>query len=372
MIIQAARVATGREPVGDTIVRRGWIRVEDGVILEHDHGTTDAADLDLAEGWLVPALVDIHCHGGGGGDFASGDPEAIRVAAGYHAAHGTGSLIASLVTAPVAELCHQLAVLADVIEAGDTIIRGVHLEGPFLSAQRCGAQNPAYLAAPDIDAFRRMVEAARGTLRMITIAPELPGALDLIRTASAYGVVAAVGHTDGTYDACSQAFAAGATVATHLFNGMRPLHHREPGAVGAALDAQVWTELINDGTHLHPATLRLAARANGEGIVLVTDAMSAAGLPDGPHELGGLAVTVRDGAARLTEGGSLAGSTLTMDVALRRAIEASLPIPHAVAAASYHPARALGLERDGRIAPGSPARLLHLRPDLSIEPVLIS
>ncbi|KNX39136.1 hypothetical protein VV01_02540 [Luteipulveratus halotolerans] len=361
--MHARRLLTGS---ADSPTREGWVRIDDGRVVELGEGAPAArADVTLTDGWLAPAYVDIHCHGGGGGDFTSADAESVRAAATFHERHGTGSLLASLVTAPVDALCEQLAVVADVVETGDTIIRGSHLEGPFLSAARCGAQNPAYLTDPDLDGFARMVEAARGTLRMITVAPERPGSGELIDAARAAGVAVAVGHTDGTYDACTAAFARGATVATHLFNGMRPLHHREPGPIGASLDARAWVELINDGIHLHPATLRTVLAARPDRAVLITDAIAASGVPDGQYELGGLAATVADGAARLTDGGSLAGSTLTMDEAVRRAVEAGVDVSLAVAAATSHPATAVGLTGRGRIEVGAAANLVHIADDLT-------
>lgn len=288
--------------------------------------------------------MDIHCHGGGGGDFASADPAQIRAAARHHAEHGTGRLLGSLVTDSPDALERQAAVLAEVIDAGDTIIGGIHLEGPFLSHARCGAQNPAHLGAPDVAEFERWRAAAGGHLRMITVAPELPGALDVIAAAVEAGVVAAVGHTDATYEQAMDAFEAGASVATHLFNGMRPLHHRNPGPVGAALDAGAWVELIADGVHLHPATVRLIATTAPERAVLVTDAMSATGLPDGEYSLGGQEVTVTGGAARLTRNGSLAGSTLTMDAAVAHAVSGAGLDPALVARmADEHPRAAVGL-----------------------------
>ncbi|GAB3580007.1 N-acetylglucosamine-6-phosphate deacetylase [Calidifontibacter terrae] len=368
MLLHAQQLITGTS-TDDGVVSEGWVRVDDGRVTEVGHGPAPGAPDISYDGTLAPAYVDIHCHGGGGGDFASADADAVRTAAAHHAAHGTGAMLASLVTAPVDDLCRQLAVIADVVEAGDSVVAGAHLEGPFLSAARCGAQNPAHLVDPDVAAFDRMVEAARGKLRMITVAPELPGAVDLIRAARRAGVVVAIGHTDATYDQCRPALDAGATVATHLFNGMRPIHHREPGPPVAALDASLWCELINDGIHLDPAIVRTVHRTIGDRTVLVTDAMSATGLPDGVYELGGLAVTVVDGAARLTDSGGLAGSTLTMDDAVRRAVTDGIPLAAAIRAATIAPATAVGLTGSGRIVPGARADLLHLAADGSFERV---
>lgn len=288
--------------------------------------------------------VDIHCHGGGGGDFCSADPEQIRTAARHHARHGSQRLLASLVTDTADALASQARVLAEVVDDGDTIVGGIHLEGPFLSGARCGAQNPAHLQLPDLASFDRWLEAAGGHLRMITVAPELPGALELIGAAVEAGVVAAIGHTDATYEQAMAGFEAGASVATHLFNGMRPLHHRDPGPVGAALDAGAWVELIADGVHLHPATLRMIATTAPQRSLLVTDAMSATGLPDGRYTLGGQDVTVAGGAARLTRNGSLAGSTLTMDAAVAHAIDdAGLDADLVARMAREHPRAAVGL-----------------------------
>ena len=240
----------------------------------------------------------MHVHGGGGASFTEGGPRDARRAAAFHRAHGTTRIVASLVTAPVDELERRVAMLAALADEG--VIDGIHLEGPFLSAARCGAQNPRYLTAPDVAAFRRLHAAARGWLKMITIAPELPGALDVIRAATAAGVIAAAGHTDASAEVTAEAVAAGISHATHLFNGMRPLAHRDPGPVGALLDSQVTCEVVADGVHLHDTVIRLAARAAGPGnLVLITDAMAAAGMPDGTYRLGELAVTVTAGVARL-------------------------------------------------------------------------
>ncbi|MBN9620752.1 MAG: N-acetylglucosamine-6-phosphate deacetylase, partial [Actinobacteria bacterium] len=247
-------------------------------------------------------------------------------------------------------------------------VLGAHLEGPFLARSRCGAQNPTYLVEPDLALFDRLHAAAGGSLRMVTIAPELPGALDLVAEARRRGVVAALGHSDATYAQAQAAIEAGATVATHLFNGMRPLHHREPGLIGAALAAGLACELINDGVHVNPAVARLI-----DNLVLITDAIDAAGVGDGEYTLGGQAVVVTNGAARLRTAGSLAGSTATMAAVVRRTVrESGLSVPEAAVAAAGLPAAVLGLaDRFGSIAPGLMADLVVLDDDLKLLGVLV-
>jgi N-acetylglucosamine-6-phosphate deacetylase len=358
----------------------------------------------------------MHVHGGGGASFTEGSPGDARRAAAFHRAHGTTTIVASLVTAPVDELAGRVAMLAALADEG--IIDGIHLEGPFLSAARCGAQDPRYLVAPDLAAFARLHAAGRGWLKVITIAPELPGALDVIRAAAAAGVIAAVGHTDASAEVTAAAVAAGASHATHLFNGMRPLAHRDPGPVGALLDSQVTCEIIADGTHLDDIAIRLAARAAGPGnLVLVTDAMAAAGMPDGVYQLGGLAVAVSGGVARLVPAdlvsqaslahqadlarqagqagpadlsalaelsalvelsalagglGAIAGSTATMDQVVRHAVTAAgLSVPDVAAAASTTPARRLGLpEETGALRPGLSADVVLLDEAFRLQAVI--
>jgi N-acetylglucosamine-6-phosphate deacetylase len=274
------------------------------------------------------------------------------------------------VAAPLEDLERQLAWVAD-LAAHDAQVIGAHLEGPYLAQSRCGAQNPRYLRRPDRAEFARLVAAAGATLRSVTLAPELPGALDLVADVVAAGAVAAIGHTDATYVQAREAIARGATLATHLFNGMRPLHHREPGVVGAALASDLACEVINDGIHVHPAITAMVARPPRR-LVLVTDAIDAAGMGDGDVVLGGQAVRVRDGEARLAYSGSLAGSTLTMDAAVRRAVaECGLSIVAASAAASGNPARVLGMSGSfGAIAAGLAADLVVLDGELRVESVL--
>jgi N-acetylglucosamine-6-phosphate deacetylase len=249
------------------------------------------------------------------------------------------------------------------------VLAGVHFEGPYLSHLRCGAQNPLHLRDPDPAELNELIKLADGTLRMVTVAPERAGALDAIDLLCRNGIVAAIGHTDGSYEKVRAAIEHGATVATHLFNGMRPLNHREPGPIVALLDAPTVTcELIADGVHLHDGTLAYAARSAGPSrTALITDAMAAAGMPDGTYELGGQDVIVAEGVARLKAGGSIAGSTLTMDAAVRQAVGAGLSIVNVAAMAATTPAKVLGLDR--RLATGCAADLVVLDPALFVTQV---
>ena len=319
-----------------------------------------ASGLERVAGWVVPGFVDGHVHGGGGSDYATEDPGAALAARVFHAGHGTTTSLASLVTAPLETLHGQLAALADLVEAGH--FAGIHLEGPFLSPAQRGAHNGSLLLSPDPETVDGLIAAGRGHLALVTIAPELPGARPAIERFVEAGVRVAVGHTDADRDAVAAALDAGATVATHLFNAMRGLHHREPGPVPLLLtDPRVSVELIADGVHLHPDVLRMAVAAAGpERVLLVTDAMAAAGRPDGPYALGGQDVQVRDGTARLVDGagrpGAIAGSTLTMARAFR-AVAEIVGIEAAAAMASTNPARRLGLPDVGRIEAGARADL---------------
>jgi len=370
LVLAGARIVTP-----DGVLDRGWAAVADGLITAVGAGTPPAADrvVDLADAWLLPGFIDLHMHGGGGHD-ATDSPDAMAAAVAFHRAHGTTSTLISLVTAPVENLREQLtwvAALSRAEPAGATGVLGAHLEGPFLSHARCGAQNAAYLRLPDRAVFAELLAAADGTLRSVTLAPELPGALELVADVVAAGAVAALGHSDATYAQARAAIDAGAQLCTHLFNGMRPLHHREPGLVGAALESGIACELINDGVHVHPAVTALLGR-RPEQLVLVTDAIDAAGVGDGAYVLGGQQVRVQDGQARLASTGSLAGSTLTMTEAVRRAVQVSgLSVEAASAAASGNPARVLGLQdRVGAISAGRAADFVVLDDDLQVRAVM--
>jgi len=370
-------LAGGRVVTPDGVLSPGWIRLAGSRIAAvgpgQPPGPAGLPSTDLRGAWVLPGFVDMHVHGGGGTSFTEGTAEDARRAADFHRRNGSTTIVASLVTAPLDALEARAALLAGL--AGEDVIAGLHLEGPFLSPARCGAQDPRHMIAPDVGAFASLHAAAAGRLRVITVAPELPGATALIKAAGQAGVVAAVGHTDATADITSAAVDAGASHATHLFNGMRPLHHREPGPVGALLDRdEVSCEVIADGVHLHDTAIRLAARAAGPGrMVLITDAMAAAGMPDGHYRLGSARVDVAGGVARLAgaEPGAIAGSTATMASVVRHAIAAGLPVTDVAAAASTTPARVLGLgDRTGALCAGLDADLVVCDEEFGLRAVM--
>jgi N-acetylglucosamine-6-phosphate deacetylase len=374
-------LAGGRVVTPDGVLAPGWVQVTGELIGAVGPGpgpaqpTTRLPVVDLRRRWVLPGFVDLHVHGGGGTSFTEGSADDARRAAGFHHAHGSTTMLASLVTAPLGELEARADLLAGL--AADGVIAGLHLEGPFLSPARCGAQDPRYMLPPDVAAFERLHAAARGYLRVITLAPELPGAAEVIRAAARGAVTVAAGHTDATAAVTSAAVDAGVTHATHLFNGMRPLHHREPGAAGVLLDRdEVTCEVIADGAHLDDVILRLAARAAGPGrLVLITDAMAAAGMADGSYRLGSVPVTVAGGVARLASGpgtpGAIAGSTATMADVVRHAVAAGLPVPDVAAAASTTPARVLGIgDRTGALRPGLAADLVVCDDEFRLSAVM--
>ncbi|WP_420803498.1 N-acetylglucosamine-6-phosphate deacetylase [Streptomyces naphthomycinicus] len=331
----------------------------------------DAEVIDVTGHWLVPGFVDIHNHGGGGASF-SGGPDEILTAIRTHRLHGTTTLVASTVTDEMDLLVRQAGLLSELAEQGD--IAGIHFEGPFISPCRKGAHSEELLRDPEPAEVRKLIDAARGKAKMVTLATELPGGIDSVRLLAEHGVIAAIGHTDASYEQTVEAIDAGATVATHLFNAMPALGHRAPGPIAALLeDERVTVELINDGTHLHPAALELAFRhAGADRVAFITDAMDAAGIGDGRYMLGPLEVEVSEGVARLVHGGSIAGSTLTLDRAFQRAVTVDkLSVEDAVTALSANPARLLGLsDRIGSLEPGKDADLVLLDADFALKGVM--
>ncbi|MFC4033572.1 N-acetylglucosamine-6-phosphate deacetylase [Streptomyces polygonati] len=340
------------------------LTVEGASIAAHEPAGPAHTTLDLSgRGWtIVPGFVDLHNHGGGGASFTSGTAEEILTGVRTHREHGTTTLVASTVTNDLGVLARQAALLSELVEQGD--LAGIHYEGPFISPCRKGAHDEGLLRHPDPAEVRALVEAGRGAVKMVTLATELPGGIASVRLLADLGVIAAVGHTDASYEQTREAIDAGATVATHLFNAMPPLQHRLPGPIVALLeDERVTVELINDGTHLHPSVLRLAFGSAGAGrVAFITDAMDAAGFGDGMYDLGPMKVEVLRGVARLVEGGSIAGSTLTLDTAFKRAVTLDgLSLTDTVRAISTNPARLLGLsDRVGTLEPGKDADLVVL------------
>ncbi|WP_371646650.1 N-acetylglucosamine-6-phosphate deacetylase [Streptomyces mirabilis] len=333
---------------------------------------SSARTLDLSGHWLVPGFVDLHNHGGGGASFTSGTVEEVLRGVHTHRLHGTTTLVASTVTGDMDGLAQRAGLLSELAEQGD--IAGIHFEGPFISPCRKGAHSEELLRDPDPAEVRKLIDAARGRASMVTLATELPGGIDSVRLLAEHGVIAAIGHTDATYEQTVEAIDAGATVATHLFNAMPTLGHRTPGPITALLeDERITVELINDGTHLHPAALQLAFHhAGADRVAFITDAMDAAGFGDGRYRLGPLEVEVSKGVARLVEGGSIAGSTLTLDRAFQRAVTVDrLPVEDIVAALSANPARLLGLyDRVGSLEPGKDADLVVLDAEFALKGVM--
>jgi N-acetylglucosamine-6-phosphate deacetylase len=354
-----------------------WVLMDGDSIVGTGHGAPPQAAVaiagevvDAAGRWLVPGFLDLHGHGGGGFSFDDGD-DAIVSALATHRRHGTTRSVLSLVANPLASLRTSLETIADLAE-DDPLVLGAHLEGPFLATERRGAHNPVFLREPAPYEVEELIGAARGTLRQITIAPELPGALEAIDVLVEAGVVVAVGHTEADLEQTRAAFDRGARLLTHVFNAMPGIHHRAPGPVVAAFDDdRVTLELVLDGEHVHPDVAALAFRAAPGRIALITDAMAAAGSSDGDYQLGSLNVTVEGGRAVLRGTHTIAGSTLTQDAALRVAIErVGIPPQEAVTALTLTPARVLGLDhRHGLVAPGFAADVVLLDHDWQVTDV---
>jgi N-acetylglucosamine-6-phosphate deacetylase len=325
-------------------------------------------EIDARGLWASPGLIDLHVHGAVGHDTMDATPQALHGMARFFARHGVTAYLATTLTAP-AEHIHR------AIENGRTAPQpedgaqhlGIHLEGPYLSAAYCGAQPAAFLRPPDPTEYEGWL--ASGAIRLMTLAPESEGSLALVERCARAGVESAVGHSAASYEQVQAAADRGLRQASHTFNGMPPLHHRTPGVLGAVLsDERIYAQVIADGVHVHPAAVRLLVRAKGPGrTILITDSIRAAGLADGQYDLGGQVVSVRQGVAR-TERGTLAGSTLTLDQAVRNAMRfTGLPLHQVLPMATSVPAQAMGWgERRGALAPGAEADIILLDEKLAV------
>ncbi|MFC4776395.1 N-acetylglucosamine-6-phosphate deacetylase [Paenibacillus sp. GCM10023252] len=329
--------------------------------------------LDGQGGWLMPGFIDVHVHGGFGSDFMDASKASYDTITKFHAAHGTTGMLATTVTASP-EAIEAVLAASSAYRQGEmpyAELLGVHLEGPFISSKWPGAQNPSYIVEPRIDWLRRWTSNYPDLVRMLTLAPENEGALEAVAWLAGHGIVAACGHTDATYEQLIKAVDEGLSHAVHTYNAMRGLHHREPGTVGAVLtENRVSAEIIADGEHAHPAAIRLLVSAKpSDKLLLITDAISAAGMADGAYDLGGLPVTVHEGVARLTQGGALAGSSLTMIQAFRYMLEhTGLSVPEVSRLASGNAAKLLGIsEATGSIALGKQADLILVDSALSLR-----
>ena len=362
MLIKNAKILVGKSFL------EGDIRF--GKTIEAVGRLEGQVDLDAQGGYVVPGFVDIHTHGAMGEDFSDGKPEGLQPMADYYAAHGVTSFLATTMTLKEEVLTPAMHAIRDFRRVHGAKCAGVHLEGPFLSFAKRGAQAAENLHLPDTALFDRLNGASGSQVKLVTVACEEKGAMDFIGYVSQKATVS-LGHTSCTYDQAMEAFARGASHATHLFNGMEGLHHRKPGIVAAAMDAGASVELICDGLHIHPAVIRLAHRLYGDKLNLISDSLRCAGMPDGSYELGGQPIEMKNGKACLAGTNTLAGSSISLLDAVRNVAAFGLPLADALYAASTAPAQAVGLTDVGAIRTGAAADLVVLDKDLNLEAVFV-
>ena len=377
MIIKNAYVYTLEQGFikKDTVIENGYFSAQDRLPLDGE------TVIDAQENYLIPGLVDVHFHGCGGYDFSDGTPEALDAIGDYELQNGITAICPAAMTLSeemlrgICENAYEYASDDQSGARGRQVSRlcGIHLEGPFIAEEKKGAQNPAYIREPDIGMFHRLQEAAQGLIRLITIAPETSHAMDFIRELYEQ-VHISLGHTTSDYDTAYEAFGLGADHVTHCFNAMPGFTHRAPGVIGAAADAShVMPELICDGVHIHPSAVRAAfSMFGGERMILISDSMRAAGMPDGAYTLGGLNVEVKGNRATLADG-TLAGSVTNLMDCMRTAVAMGIPLETAVRCATYNPAKSIGVEAlYGRIAAGAYGDgVLLSRNDLSVQNVIL-
>jgi N-acetylglucosamine-6-phosphate deacetylase len=385
IVLSAHRLYTPQQEIPDPL-----LFIEDGLISAvtsraQTEIPSNATVLDLTKDFagaiLAPGFVDIHMHGGAGLDVMRASPSELPHLNNFLTTHGATGYFPTTVAAPLDQTCAALERLADAIEAAPDSSNGnalqarplgIHLEGPFLSHKRRGVHPPEYLVAPTLEVFEGFWQAARGQVRMMTIAPELPGALEVIAEAARRKVCVSIGHSDAVLEAARAGVQAGARHATHTFNAMRPLDHRDPGILAEVLtDSRLTADIIADGIHVAPEVVQLFLHAKSvERAVLITDATAAAGMPDGTYQLGPIQVEVKDG--KCTMDGKLAGSVLTMDRAVRNVTKfAGWSLQDAVRAATLNPARAVGLTQHGQIVAGAEANFVVLSPDGEVRKTMV-
>lgn len=366
----------------DVILPASTVWIRNGIIEKIENNHTPLSPLpeeeyELIDGngkWLIPGMIDVHIHGANGFDMMDGSEASIQEVSRACAATGCTSFLATSVSSTMDELLAMIRSVKRVVglEVGAKIA-GLHLEGPYLNPKRKGMQNEKYLRHPHLGEMKQIFEEADGLIKMVTIAPELPGGMELLSYLKEMEVIIAVAHSDATYEEAKLAFDAGASHVTHCFNGMRPIHHRDPGLVAAAFEADhVSIQAIVDGVHLHPAVVRLMHRIKGpENMVLITDALQAMGLGDGSYLFGGHQVTVTNGVAQLADG-TLASSVVTMNEALRFTTETGISMLDAIQMASTTPARILGMDhKTGTIKTGLDADLVLLNEHFQVEWTMI-
>ena len=365
MVIGNAKIFVNGEFV------EGTLSIENGMITAV--GSADAAyDLDANGCYLVPGFVDIHTHGAVNEDFSDGNGDGLNSLSRYYAERGTTSFLATTMTLPERLLLPAMHAVRDFVRpGGGAKCAGVHLEGPFLCANKRGAQALENLHSPDFDMFTRLNEESGNKVRIVTVAPETDGAIPFIEKASGICIVS-LGHTEADYQTAMDAFHAGASHVTHLFNCMPAMHHRAPGVIGAAMDSGATVELICDGLHIHPSVIRAAYKMFGEKLVVVSDSLRCAGMPDGIYELGGQMVEVKDGKATLQGTETLAGSSTSLLQELRNLVAFGIPLENALTAVTYAPAKAAGLDsKIGSIRVGLQADFLLLTKELELAAVYI-
>ncbi len=373
-----ATVVRGTIVTPKEIIHKGQVVVEGGKIVDMGpwDGSSTGRILDFRDCLVAPGFIDLHIHGSGGSDVMDASLQGLNRLSGFLAAGGVTSFLATTYSAPQNDILAVAGTVRNVARKGTegAIVLGLHLEGPYINSERRGAQSAAHIRGPSVEELDEVYRVAGDALRIVTLAPELDGALEAVAWLRSKGVVPSAGHTDATYDEMMAGVEAGFSHVAHLFNGMRAFHHREPGVVGAALeDDRVSVELIADGLHLHPAALRLAAGRKGAGkTALVSDSVAPAGLGDGEYELGGERVRVEKGRCLLGSG-ALAGSTIRLSDAVRNMVElAGSPVAEAVEMASTTPAEILGLaEMKGRLAPGMDADLTVLDKGFSVRLTMV-